>query len=119
MSDLKPCPFCGATADAKTFPRDAEFSAYVVCWKCGTAGPPREKGEAAIEAWNTRPVEDAKDAEIARLRKMAKPLAWLAENTDECRVVYYCRECGHYICLTHADQQPHACCGCSQEGRKP
>ena len=59
MSDLKPCPFCGAKEDDEDQPLgvwwiDDEWK--VVCDRCGanTGWFNRQEREEAIEAWNRR-----------------------------------------------------------------
>jgi hypothetical protein len=49
-TNLKPCPFCGAS------PAPAGQSRQVECGQCGTAGP---WGRAADDRWNARPIEAA------------------------------------------------------------
>lgn len=71
VTELKPCPFCGATADREHVVRNtglvvhregayyglAPASARVICFRCLTWGP-RSTGDnarqLAIEAWNKR-----------------------------------------------------------------
>ena len=58
MSELKPCPFCGS-ADIRTEPGiNLNY-----CDKCSA--------EANIEHWNTRPIEDALNAELLELNDKA------------------------------------------------
>lgn len=52
IDELKPCPFCAST-DVKEY-----MDKSIHCRQCGA--------ESGVD-WNTRPLEDAKDAEIARL----------------------------------------------------
>ena len=62
MSELKPCPFCGAdkTVDVHSiFPDKSE------CFLCGATAP----------HWNSRPIEDALRAENERLRKALEKIA--------------------------------------------
>ena len=67
MSDieLKPCPFCGGKA--KCIEYYGLF--HVICCDCYIAGRDRPSIDGAIEAWNTRPIEDALKAENARFRE--------------------------------------------------
>lgn len=69
MSDLKPCPFCGN--QARLVRRNG--ITLVWCKKCET-GTGLCVGDGAITKWNTRPAEDAKDAEIARLKSIIEEL---------------------------------------------
>lgn len=50
MSELKPCPFCGAYA-IETI-REVGFRA--VCLNCGCLGVRKYSEQEAIEAWNRR-----------------------------------------------------------------
>lgn len=59
MSELKPCPFCGSN-NAKKSVVYGETS----CQDCGA--------KSIVGNWNTRPLEDAKDAEISRLKEWDK-----------------------------------------------
>jgi len=72
MSNLKPCPFCGTEPNHMTSELGDRPCFYYECDnpKCGAA----EKGwhdteQEAINAWNTRPIEDALRKEIAQLKK--------------------------------------------------
>jgi Lar family restriction alleviation protein len=71
MSNLKPCPFCGTEPNHITSELGDNPCFYYECEnpKCGAA----EKGwhdteQEAINAWNTRPIEDALRKEIAQLQ---------------------------------------------------
>jgi len=60
---MLPCPFCGS--DDLIFWRNAseKQSRYMVaCERCNTSGPPKPRGEEAVEAWNHRTASDARDA---------------------------------------------------------
>ena len=70
MSDLKPCPFCGS-ADIRTEPGiNLNY-----CDKCSA--------EANIEHWNTRPIEDASNARIAKLEAELKITDELLKEATE------------------------------------
>ena len=65
MSELKPCPFCGSsntTLDYYEISCPQELGTIVVCNDCGASA-------TSIVDWNTRPIEDALNARIAKLRK--------------------------------------------------
>ena len=65
--DLRPCPFCPDGGDVVS----GSGLGFVSCNVCDVFGP-GPIGSAlqdhGVKAWNTRPLEDAKDVEIARLR---------------------------------------------------
>jgi|GEM_PF-5555423 len=70
MSNLKPCPFCGKDPNQATAELGDRPCFYYECEnpKCGAA----EKGwhdteQEAINAWNTRPIEDALRKEIEQI----------------------------------------------------
>lgn len=70
---LKPCPFCGETpklSNGRPSITRTDKWMWVSCKKCDGEGPPDLGVSGAIESWNTRPLEDALNAEIARLRKV-------------------------------------------------
>ena len=60
---LKPCPFCGGTANIAK--GRIEFWAY--CSHCGAKTEFYETEQEVAKAWNTRKIEEAQAAEIARL----------------------------------------------------
>lgn len=72
MSDeqeLKPCPFCGGGDLIREGNCDGDY-AQTVCDTCCSCGPFIDRVGGywkVIESWNTRPIEDAKDARIAEL----------------------------------------------------
>ena len=70
MSELKPCPFCGSEGAILDEPFYEDEYGCFCNKKCGAVGPCDEDGEKAIEFWNTRPIEDALRAEIARLSEL-------------------------------------------------
>jgi Lar family restriction alleviation protein len=51
---LKPCPFCGETAEL--YPDGVLLSTpwWVECRRCGTFGPEKKTRQQAIAAWNRR-----------------------------------------------------------------
>ena len=71
MSDeLKRCPFCGSEAMILYDGLDKECCVSCRnndCEFCGDAG---DDEQAVIDKWNTRPLEDALEAEIARLKRL-------------------------------------------------
>ena len=58
MTELKPCPFCGGSAQC-TNPTTWQ----VWCAKCGAIGPWKITREEAIEAWNRRAAKEAAEVE--------------------------------------------------------
>lgn len=78
MKELKPCPFCGNSASFDTVKTDGGWTINCDAETCmGIIWGVTES--AAIDAWNTRPLEDAQAAEIERLRSA---LAGLVEAYD-------------------------------------
>lgn len=72
---LKPCPFCGGKAGIQS----AFGQHKVICLSCGVVSETHDEKEKAIEVWNSRPIEDEKDAEIARLRDALDTIVGLFE----------------------------------------
>lgn len=75
--ELKPCPFCGCTAEEIYESPDWGFEInYHHCDDCPVSGhnDQYETAEEAVEAWNTRPIEDALRAENARLLEALKEI---------------------------------------------
>ncbi len=87
MTDLKPCPFCGLAGIATTNDTDDAFRYWVECAGNCAAGDcfartgMQSTPEAASEAWNTRPAEEAYDARIAELEAENEELK---EQQQEC-----------------------------------
>ena len=78
-SELKPCPFCGATVpymeSAYEDRRHGEAVVYdVQCQQCCAAGPSRDSYYEAAEAWNivaeATARAEAAEREVARLRAL-------------------------------------------------
>jgi len=68
--NLKPCPFCGKSKGrwAPVVEND-----MALCRYCGANLPDRFKSaDAAAIAWNTRPIEDVKDARIGVLEGLLR-----------------------------------------------
>lgn len=94
MDDLKPCPLCegGAVLESAKGPT-GEFYEMVLCSQCGACSPccdvrsMQDDEVHPVSAWNTRPAAtalEAKDAEIARLKRLVADaddqFAFYAEN---------------------------------------
>lgn len=72
--ELKPCPFCGGSADY------CETTVWWLrCDDCGADAPSGETKESADRLWNFRPDIAAKDSDLTTLR------ASLAEREEEVR----------------------------------
>ncbi|GEB79767.1 hypothetical protein DDE01_11820 [Desulfovibrio desulfuricans] len=56
MTELKPCPHCGSTRVALQARHPRILPYFVECSTCDARGARREDREAAIAAWNRRPV---------------------------------------------------------------
>ena len=72
MSELKPCPFCGAMPMG-------EDDRYM----CSTLGCVMQEDTISAKDWNTRPIEDALRARIAELEAERR---WIpvSERLPEC-----------------------------------
>lgn len=69
MSDLKPCMCCESNdIEIITYEEKYHTRKIATCMDCGARGSVCDSKEEAIEAWNTRPAEDALQAEIERLK---------------------------------------------------
>lgn len=86
MSELKPCPnpACGSKGRISQEPKnalcDSESYARVYCTNvsCGMSRIP-----VSVEAWNTRPIEDALRAENKRLRRALEAIAVFGGSFNE------------------------------------
>ena len=80
MTELKHCPFCGGEAKCIEF-----YGLYhVICCNCHIAGKDCSTRESAVSAWNTRPIEDLKDDENARLREALEVILDEAQKDEPC-----------------------------------
>lgn len=78
--ELRPCPFCGETEGMTYVPFHGEYE--VRCSSCQSRGPsPRTTSNHSIEAWNTRPIEDALNNRIAELESKNQRLRLLLAET--------------------------------------
>lgn len=115
MSELKPCPFCGETPETN--------GQLVQCYKmpCDARRFPMP-----IDSWNTRPIEDALKARIAKLEAEVAELkpfrdgydpeevfppegewVWLRDCDDEINPVQYDHKAGIYWNYeTNVDGEP-------------
>jgi Lar family restriction alleviation protein len=67
-TELKPCPFCGESAEHRSdFFSDA-IEHWIVCDTCGARSSLEEEEVHVFSNWNHRPVEDALRAAITVLR---------------------------------------------------
>lgn len=69
--ELKPCPFCGRGAVGIRFPKVMKsephrYEGY--CMICNGSSSLDFEESTAVTHWNTRPIEDALKAELAKLR---------------------------------------------------
>lgn len=67
---VKHCPCCGGAAVVA--PVAGSDECYVVCSECSLESDYYPSYEEAVKKWNTRPLEDEKDKEIARLNKLMR-----------------------------------------------
>lgn len=94
MKDLLPCPNleCLGTQGPGLYVDWADVEEtqkvfFAKCPCCKTSGPWAASIEAAIDAWNSLPRADTKDAEIARLRRVASAAQALLQNEDAGRAL--------------------------------
>ena len=76
--ELKPCPFCGGTKIKQFYEwidvgdENANITSSIVkCADCLCCRGDTRTSDA-IRKWNTRPLEDEKDKEIARLNELMR-----------------------------------------------
>lgn len=83
QKELLKCPFCGS--DDLSVHLDDGFSYYVWCGNCGSLTDNDHLTEKeVIEAWNTRPAEDALKAEIERLKEALESICLVAAFPSPC-----------------------------------
>ncbi|MFA5376905.1 MAG: hypothetical protein WC455_14235 [Dehalococcoidia bacterium] len=85
MSELKACPFCGSPNVVVNYELGfgMDTGNWIACNQCRRSYIWSD--EDGKEIWNTRPIEDAKDAEIARLREALAGCMLLADDYTENR----------------------------------
>jgi Lar family restriction alleviation protein len=67
MGELKPCPFCGASAEITTEPIGMNGQIYFVQCDCCTAQVSEYNSrELAVSYWNRRPAPTGSDGEDER-----------------------------------------------------
>lgn len=82
MSELLPCPFCGADA-AELHENPHADMAWVACIVCGLEAPSETgvQAEQAIDYWNSRP-DASSQAKIERLKAAATSAIALLTNSS-------------------------------------
>ena len=99
MSELKPCPFCGekATLDYGVLPNRKHW--FITCDCCGMMYQyTLSQRKYVKDGWNTRPIEDALQAENERLKeelqceKTRSQLNLEAEERRMLNITHYCAE---------------------------
>ena len=95
----KPCPFCGQydpeiKRGQRYYFADCDF---VDCGGCGACGPNVLVESGAIEAWNTRPIEDA-------LRAALLKVEWFDDGSFPS--YSYCPWCGNLETFGHKPDCP-------------
>lgn len=90
MSEIKPCPFCNKTDKVRFYTESMVqldkllwINYGVMCKRCRFETPAYAKKATAIHKWNTRPAEDAKDAEIERLKEALLQISYLRDLNPE------------------------------------
>lgn len=87
MTDMKPCPFCGGKPELGSYSRFGNW--IVVCSKCEAETQIYETEQEAIEAWNTRQVEDELNKEIKRLREALESIKEMANYMSASETTIY------------------------------
>lgn len=80
--NLKPCTFCGGKA--RYYYEKGNDS--IVCEECGAKLTYCDFGDAndeLVKQWNSRPIEDAQDKEITRLREALAEIKQTVENAQD------------------------------------
>ena len=72
MGKLKPCPFCNAKAKLET--HSSGVHPTVLCTECDAEMSVVYDVPAVIRDWNTRPIEDALRADLARKDELIEAL---------------------------------------------
>lgn len=80
---LKPCPFCGGEAEII----DDAMGTISRCRRCGAENGNGVYGvdghKLAVKDWNSRPIEDAQDKEIKRLREALEKIKNTVEDAQD------------------------------------
>lgn len=82
--NLKRCPFCNAEAELH-FSEGESGKRYfwVSCKKCSCSQTLFDTPQEAISAWNNRPIEDAQEVEIKRLREALEHVVMTDTTVDK------------------------------------
>ena len=98
MSELKPCPFCGARGSVE---EEGPVSGYAVrCGNCDSQTPIYLRADLAIKAWNRRAERTCEQIDVT---EMYKPYTTHMTECSECGGVLavdempapnYCPICG-------------------------
>lgn len=83
--ELKPCPFCGSNRIVEETETDNSGCVpmtvwFVKCTACGSFKNSISNPDRAIKRWNTRPAEDALNAENERLKEALKEIREIADK---------------------------------------
>lgn len=103
MSELKPCPFCGAEVQdderGEKYPRKSPMGGWIIhCECCGASLSQFRKSGRGEISWNNRPIEDALQAENKQIKedlqheKTRSQLNLEAEERRMLNITYYCAE---------------------------
>ena len=96
MSELKKCPFCGGEAAYTQILGNYERPHEVYCSTCDGGITEGRSKDGVIHNWNTRPIEDALKARIAKLEAENAMLKQLPQPikfwSDEKKQIYKINE---------------------------
>lgn len=91
--DLKPCPFCGASAS----PADTGIN-WIVCDDCAAEGPVADSEEQAVDKWNSRTCDAAQSVGMREaLEPLAKISLWRDKYPDATADFLTARELQGYL----------------------
>ena len=109
-SKLKPCPFCGGKAHARTADPAVRQPEFIMCLACLA----EIEGPGAIEQWNNRPMPQTHQEVVAERDALLLKVAELELLADDARGKR-CPECSApMVSLSTIDGGQRVCSGCDK-----